>query len=214
MQLWARMATAQHQQQQQQQALSAQPPHAPITGLASNLRPHYFSTVKPSSTPLSNHTNLSAVLSGKHTSSSLAYPSPPPSPKLGATAPRDVQNSQHALIAAMASQTLFQKLGSAFWEAFSGSTHPSMSSPGASGSRQQAWDAEKVRRVLEGKAIVKVVDIEDMPTPASAPAMSRAQVQTAPVQAPMAATAKDRCSCVSVTDILEESMRALSLGKK
>ncbi|ELU35690.1 hypothetical protein AG1IA_10280 [Rhizoctonia solani AG-1 IA] len=56
---------------------------------------------------------------------------------------------QAALAASLASQTLLQRMGSAFWDAFS--TGPS-----------RDVDTNKVRRVLEGKAIVKVVDVDGL----------------------------------------------------
>lgn len=43
-------------------------------------------------------------------------------------------------------------MGSAFWDAFAGT-------PSAMGS---SWDAEKVCGVLEGKAVVRVVDVEKL----------------------------------------------------
>lgn len=110
-------------------------------------------------------------------SPSRAYPTPPASPKL--------PSKEQAAAAAIASQTLFSKLGSAFWEAFSGSpAHPSAT---------RQWDAEKVRKVLDGSAVVKVVDVDAPALPSSAKT--------------------DKPSC-ALTDILEESMRSLTLNKK
>ncbi|KAI0062629.1 hypothetical protein BV25DRAFT_1825136 [Artomyces pyxidatus] len=204
MQLWTRMA-----QQQQQQSHAAAQPHAPITGLASNLRPHYFAAAPKAASP-----SLSALLSGKHSSSSsaaAAYPSPPASPKMGSTSlPYSSSNNnanaptpQQAMLAAMASQTLFQRLGGAFWQAFSGS-NTSSSSQSASG-RPPMWDAEKIKRVLEGKAVVKVVDIEPV----------QEKVRPAPVPRACSSRLAD-CAreCCPMTNALEESMRALTLGKK
>lgn len=54
---------------------------------------------------------------------------------------------QVASFATLVSQTLLSRMGSAFWDAFSGKTG--------------AVDTDKVRRVLEGKAVVRVVDVED-----------------------------------------------------
>ena len=131
----------------------------------------------------------------------------------------------------MASQTLVQRLGSAFWQAFSGSS-PSPSSPSsASGAgpsmtqRVPAWDADKVRRVLEGTAVVRVVDVELSSSPSSplssgkaatvaakAAAKEAKEVQTQaqqPACANFCATARE-----TGLGVLEESMRALTLGKK
>jgi len=55
---------------------------------------------------------------------------------------------QQAVIASIASQTFMQKFTSAFWDAFSS---PSSAS-------KKDWDHEKVRKVLEGKAVVRIVD--------------------------------------------------------
>lgn len=54
---------------------------------------------------------------------------------------------QVASFATLVSQTLLSRMGSAFWDAFSG--------------KAGAVDTDKVRRVLEGKAVVRVVDVED-----------------------------------------------------
>lgn len=142
MQLWTRMGQQQALNRQQQQLQQTNPT---ISGLASNIRPHFFQS-----------NNLSSVLSGK--SASSAYPTPPASPRLSSTSPSSTSTrsaqptveQQQAMLAAMASQTLVRKLGSAFWDAFSGS----------SSSAKKEWDADKVRKVLEGKAVVRVVDVE------------------------------------------------------
>ncbi|KAH0834732.1 hypothetical protein J3R83DRAFT_10292 [Lanmaoa asiatica] len=135
-------------------------------GLASNLKPHFFNSTSKANT---------------------AYPTPPASPKL--------PSKEHAAAAAIASQTLFGKLGSAFWEAFSGSpSHTSAS---------KNWDAEKVRKVLEGRAVVRVVDV-DAPVPARVPS---------PVSSASSPAKPDKPSC-NLTEILEESMRSLTLNKK
>jgi len=131
----------------------------------------------------------------------------------------------------MASQTLVQRLGTAFWQAFSGSSpsSPPSSASGAGPSMTQrvpAWDADKVRRVLEGTAVVRVVDVElssssssplssgKMPSTvvAKAAAKEAKEVQTQaqqPACANFCATARE-----TGLGVLEESMRALTLGKK
>ena len=146
------------------------------------------------------------------------------------------KEQQQAMLAAMASQTVFRKLGSAFWEAFTGS---SSSSSGLSGSSSSAsssssysaysphsgnWDQDKVQRVLEGKAVLRVVDVEP-PTAAVAPAAAAAVVPTPVSATPTPASprvsakwcddaAAKRCAAkAAVCDILEESMRSLTLGK-
>ena len=142
------------------------------------------------------------------------------------------------MLAAMASQTLFRKLGNAVWDAFIGS--PSHSS---SSSSRGDWDADKVRKILEGKAVLRVVDVE--PATVSGAAATSASVSTlsaSPKRTGVASrsslgqsrsTAASTSSTSSnlphptedsgkiccktkaaVCDILEESMRSLSLGKK
>ncbi|KAI0088981.1 hypothetical protein BDY19DRAFT_985376 [Irpex rosettiformis] len=163
MQLWTRMGQQQAAYQQRQpqgqtsSASKSTPP--PLSGLASGLRPHYFA----------KNATLSGMLSGK--SASNAYPTPPASPALH---PSNTHNhkvnaqqsaaAQQAMLASMASQTLCSKLGSAFWDAFSGEPSNRL------GSSRSAWDAEKVRKVLEGKAVVRVVDVEPKSTTTSTPA--------------------------------------------
>jgi bZIP-type transcription factor MBZ1 len=106
------------------------------------------------------------------------------------------QQMYAAAIATTASQTLLGKLGSAFWDAFSGSS-------GSGASSSKAWDADKVRKVLEGKAVVKVVDVEpEMP---KTPKMSPNVV--------MKKEEKEVNSC-HMSALLEESMRSLTLSTK
>lgn len=278
MHLWGKMAAQHHahqnqqqqnlllqqqQQQQQQLLLQQQQNQYNITGLASNLRPAFFAPP-----PLSS---LSALLSGKHspssvypsppyTSSSLppssppppyhstgytsgaggnsgktgrsGYPSPPPSPVLGIKSgiaeklererererdrERERQQQQQmqeqqqtVMYAALASQTLLKKLGSAFWDAFSGGSGPAT---GTSAVGVKAWDAEKVRKVLEGKAVVRVVDIEEPPVQVSRIPESTASTSVAKPELRRCERG-GRCK-EAVVDILEESMRSLSVGKK
>lgn len=217
MQLWSRMA---QQQQHQANSIQQQQPTSPsLTGLAAGLRPHYFSsaaTLRSSSSPA-----LTSLLSGKHHPSSLAsiYPTPPTSPNgsTSASASTSSPTPQQAALASMASQTLVQRLGSAFWQAFSGSSstspHPiSVAGTGAT-PRVPAWDADKIRRVLEGTAVVRVVDVE---SPSNAQAVKTEKngkevAKEVEHSQPHPACAKIRETGLGV---LEESMRALTLGKK
>lgn len=115
--------------------------------------------------------SLSEILSGKSSAKAGPSSSKPASPAPG---------PEHAMLAAVASQTLLGKMSSAFWDAFAG---PATGSTPAG--KKPDWDADKVRRVLEGTAVVRVVDVEaPKPKPAD----------------PAAA--------------LEESMRSLSLHKE
>ena len=172
------------------------------------------------------------------------------------------------MLAAMASQTLFRKLGNAVWDAFIGGSSSTHSSSSSSSSSRGDWDAEKVRKVLEGKAVLRVVDVEPAAAAAAVPTggaatsavssthstpsspkwtgvplrsslgQSRSStITTTAATAVVAATtlssavasssssnqphaiedgSKKCCSITkaAVCDILEESMRSLSLGKK
>ncbi|EGN92495.1 hypothetical protein SERLA73DRAFT_190971 [Serpula lacrymans var. lacrymans S7.3] len=198
MQLWGKMAAQQHAQQHYQQHPTTPPHSPPLTGLASGLRPHYFTSSKGQST----------ILSGKN-----AYPTPPNSPPLSSrslpysssASAATKEQQQHAIYAAIASQTLLGRLGSAFWDAFSGSTGPSNNG----GRVTPSWDAEKVRKVLEGKAVVKVVDVDGSALAPKVPVATPRPISrsTSPI------CPRARCT-ETLTDILEESMRSLTLNKK
>src|SRR6266404_7962156 len=141
MQLWTRMAQ-QHQQHQLSAASQHQQPSLPpLSGLAAGLRPHYFSSAQNMRSSTTAPT-LSSLLSGKHSHSSIftsaststssagasAYPTPPASPKPTSTFSSSAPSPQHAALATMASQTLVQRLGGAFWHAFAGSPSQASSS--------------------------------------------------------------------------------------
>ncbi|EKM56391.1 uncharacterized protein PHACADRAFT_253478 [Phanerochaete carnosa HHB-10118-sp] len=169
MHLWTRMAQQQAQfraAQSQQHPDGSRSPSPHLTGLATNLRPHYFAK---------NSSVLSTVLSGK--SAAGAYPSPPSSPAtthttLPGQVPAKQQitpTPQQAMLAGMASQTLLGKLGSAFWDAFSGG------SPANS-----KLDTDKVRKVLEGKAVLRVVDVDAPHAPMQQPLASASNERIIP----------------------------------
>jgi bZIP-type transcription factor MBZ1 len=158
--------------------------------------PQYFTS------PRVPTSSVSSVLSGKHTSN---FPSPSSLPELDPTTPpftssTELPTPQQALLASMASQTLLQQLGGAFWQAFM----TQLPSNGASDAGTPTWDADKIRRVLEGKAIVSIVDIEP-----------EVDVRASPVSAPThdATTLESSKGC-GLTAVLEESMCALSLSKE
>ena len=129
----------------------------------------------------------------------------------------------HAVLAALASQTLLQKMSSAFWDAFSGSGSSSSSGglKGIRGAAQtHAWDAEKVRKVLEGKAVLKVVDVdqpavssrataESVSMPSSPTILSNPTGLTTSASVPTSPRVK---ASIGGADVLEEKMRGLSLG--
>jgi hypothetical protein len=192
MQLWSRLS--------QYQPTQSHPQSPPITGLAAGLRPHYFTS------PHASSSSISSLLRGKHAS---IYPSPPSSPKLDPAAPsltssKEVPTAQQAMLAAMASQTLLQQLGRAFWQAFTARSPSHEADPTTNA---PSWDADKIRRVLEGKAVVSVVDIEPEVKVVAATVSS---TQTLPNSANTHECAK---GC-GPTAALEESMRTLSLSKE
>ena len=105
----------------------------------------------------------------------------------------------------MASETLLQQLGGAFWQAFMTQLPSNGASPNAD---TPTWDADKIRRVLEGKAIVSIVDVEP-----------EADVRASPVSAPThtlpnEATTLESSKGCGLTTVLEEGMCALSLDKE
>ena len=163
------------------------------------------SQLQPS--PHAPTSSASSVLSGKHT---FNYPSPPSSPQLDPTTPpftssNEIPTPQQAMLASMASQTLLQQLGSAFWQAFMTQLPSNGESPNAG---TPSWDADKIRRVLEGKAVLSVVDVE--------PEMDiRASPVSPPTHTlPNDATTHESSKGCGLTTVLEESMRALSLSKE
>ena len=186
MQLWGRMAReagAQQAQQRQQAQTVAQ------NQLTSALRPAFFTTSslanKERDAIPTKHTppTLSSLLSSKIPGAPITMSSsssPSPSSRTSEIQP------QHAMLASIASQTLLSKMGSAFLDAFarpSSSASPVSSSSGTARGAKGDWDHDKVRKVLEGKAVVRVVDVDTPPVLGS-----------------------------SGADVLEESMRSLSLA--
>ena len=191
MHLWSRLAQIQPTQSQQL------PPF--VNGWTTGHSLHHLMSPHNSSSP-----SISALLSGKHSS---AYPTPSTLLNLGsASAPlpslKETFTPLQALLATMVSQALLQRLGSTFLQAFVGDS-PSGTTPHA-----PTWDAEKIRRVLEGNAVVKIVDIEP-----------EDKVGTTPIGAsiPTLSNSLEARECAKdsgLTTVLEDSMRALSLGKK
>jgi bZIP-type transcription factor MBZ1 len=92
----------------------------------------------------------------------------------------------------MASQTLLQQLGGAFWQAFTSTAGTTETTLDAC---VPTWDAEKIRRVLEGRAVVRVVDVE-------------AEEKTTLDDTTTQESSSKECP------VLEESMCALSLDRK
>lgn len=149
---------------------SSSPSHSPnLSGLANGLRPAYFSSKDSAlASPTSSKTPFSSLLSGKGILPYHSLPTPPASPKVGEKEraqqtqqrAQTQQAQQQAMLASLASQTLLQKMGQAFWDAFSGSSSSSSAQGHSATGATRSWDADKVRRVLEGKAVLRVVDVE------------------------------------------------------
>lgn len=179
MSLWSNVGT----QKQQQQHQPHQAPH--LNGLAAALLPHYFAaaTTKPST---------SLVVGSKAPKHQTPTPNYEPSQRA---------TPQEAMLASLASQTLLTKLGSAFWEAFSGQ------------SPRKGVDADKVRKVLEGKAVVRVVDVDEPPSQSKLKRVATTTPITASPKVPQKSVDLKSCQ-TRATELLEESMRSLSISKR
>ncbi|CEL60341.1 hypothetical protein RSOLAG1IB_09559 [Rhizoctonia solani AG-1 IB] len=147
---FAQAAAAQQQQQQIQQQ------QAQLSGLAAGVRPAYFTSTKDKASGEEN--KLASAMAGlaldKRGAGALSEKKGASvfSEKTGGGLPSEKKGTtpqQAAFAASLASQTLFQRMGSAFWDAFS------------SGPSKDV-DTNKVRRVLEGKAVVRVVDVDGL----------------------------------------------------
>ncbi|KAK0229513.1 hypothetical protein EDD85DRAFT_130667 [Armillaria nabsnona] len=204
MHLWSKMASQQMSQQQPQYPPSPSSPptlnnllflpspftnlslpfHSmPLHGLASFMGPKHSQTshkanlpLPPSSPPMMSNT-LSTVLSRKQSILSQGG--------LGRKSPPPTKEQEQALIAALAGQTLLKRPSGGFWVAFSGS--------GSSSSRR--IDVDKVRKALEGKAVVQIVDVDVEPRKE----MGRTVLREA-------------CLVMAILD--ESTMKSLTLEKK
>lgn len=218
MQLWSKMAAAGHVPQQplqQQQALFNTYSTSVAGGtssLANQLRPAFFDTPDSSSASASSskkpNSSLSALLAGK-TASSLATsshcPTPPTSPNAkpatlpsGSSASSAQQAQQYA-----AAASLVSRMSSAFSNAFAQPSTSSSSTASTSASAARAWDMEKVRKVLEGKAVLKVVDVDQLQPPAA---------PSATIATSSALKKSPLLRAKSVDPGLEEKMSRLSLN--
>ena len=104
----------------------------------------------------------------------------------------------------MAGQTLVSRLGSAFWDAFAGN-----------GPNNKGVDADKVRRVLDGSAVVRVVDVDEpAPRAPSSPRVAATATSPKPPAMPRMATGLGACERENAFDVLSGAFGALSLGKK
>ncbi|KAJ6475830.1 hypothetical protein C8R47DRAFT_670719 [Mycena vitilis] len=191
------------------------PPHSPpfpLSGLAGGLRPKYFSSpASGSGSGNAGANGLAASLAGLSLSSKGGVLQQQQQRQRESAREKEREREsakererESAMYAAMASQTLLKRLGGAFWDAFSGAGEKN-AALGASGAAAKGWDAEKVRKVLEGKAVVRVVDVDQLPP---SPKMS-------PIASPRMSPVVEKKHCHGqLAEVLEESMRSLSLGKK
>ncbi|KIY62708.1 hypothetical protein CYLTODRAFT_494451 [Cylindrobasidium torrendii FP15055 ss-10] len=148
-----------------------------LHGLASQMGVKYFRGEKQALSP------LGSVFSGK----------PSAKPSQGKKSiDKQSPTPEQAIVATLAHQTLAKRLGGAFWEAFSGT-------PASTGEKPAPMDVEKVRKVLEGSAVVRVVDV--------APAKKEPVVMKKEVVVKKEAV-DPLCA------LLEESMRSLTISKK
>ena len=74
-------------------------------------------------------------------------------------------------------------------------------------------DADKVRRVLEGKAVVKVVDVDESTSQPKPKRVTTTASLTASPKVPQKPVDLKSCQ-TCVTELLEESMRSLSISKR
>lgn len=198
MQLWSKMAAAGHvppaQQQQPTQQQQQQLFNTYSSGLTGQLRPAFFDTPESSasgsSSKKASSSSLSAILAGKTASnlaasSSSSHPAPPTSPNPKAAAlPTNAQQAA----AAAAAASLVTRMSSAFRDAFA---QPA----------SKSWDVEKVKKVLEGKAVLKVVDVDQLHHMHVPTATSTAVMKKSPL-----------LRAKSVDPGLEEKMSRLSLN--
>jgi hypothetical protein len=167
MQLWqnvARQGALIRAQQPQNTAPTTQP-ITQTNPLTAHLLPAFFQepTLKPAQSSRAS-SSLFGLLSGKSQNGLNTPPTTPPPVTMALPTSAEKQingtNAQAAYMAALASQTLLSRMTNAFWDAFSGAPTPAPANRSSS-SDSRNWDVEKVRRVLEGKAVVRVVDVDE-----------------------------------------------------
>lgn len=164
MQLWNNVARQRPMAQPliMQQPLSNNTNLFARTSLAQAMQPLYLS--EPASKPSASTTPAAKPsLFGLLGTKGLVTPPPTPAPSVVHTIPG--VTPQTAYMATLASQTIISRMTSAFWDAFSGTGAPSVSARlPAPGGALPNWDVDKVRKVLEGKAVVRVVDVDNEKT--------------------------------------------------
>ncbi|KAK1216095.1 hypothetical protein PQX77_021273 [Marasmius sp. AFHP31] len=191
-------------------------PKASLTGrsLASQLKPHYFVSSQkanlPPSSPTPGFSSLSKVLGTGFLGSGPGVGALGKKPAPSTATAEQQQQIMYAATATLASQTLLGKLGGAFWDAFSGGSGDAPS-PSPLSSRR-SWDADKVRKVLEGKAVVKVVDVDEPQTPVAKPVTVKTEVPPSPVLGP--SLTRKEVPGSDLCHMLEEKMKSLTLAKK
>lgn len=152
---------------------------SPTLALASaNVGPHYFATPAVSATRTAVNTSLQVVKKGD-TKASAPIPS-----------------AAQAALATSLSQGLVSKLSTAFWDAFA----PKAPSP-------KLVDIEKVRRVLEGKAELRVVDVEGVNVESLEETLKAMSLSGA-------STSSSSIKKTTSIEALEEGLKGMSLRKK
>lgn len=184
MQLWQKMA---------REAGAAQKDHSSLTASSP-------SSSSSSSTWASSPLGIASAQVGPH-----YFTSPKHSLALVKAEDTKVVNPVHAAAAATTvSQTIVSKLSGAFWDAFS--PKPAVSIAPFSTS---AIDVDKVRKVLEGKAVVRVVDVENNNIAQLEEGMKAVSL----VSGRKSPSLKRSASSNTSVETLEEGLKAMNLNR-
>ena len=112
---------------------------------------------------------------------------------------------QAAAAATTVSQTIVSKLSGAFWDAFSPKPAVSLSKAPSSA---PAIDVDKVRKVLEGKAVVRVVDVEN-----NIAQLEEGMKAVSLVSGRKSPSLKRSANSGASVDTLEEGLKSMSLNR-
>ena len=74
-------------------------------------------------------------------------------------------------------------------------------------------DADKVRKVLEGKAVIQVVDVDEPASQSKPKRATNVSLMTTSPKVPQKPVDIKSCQA-RATELLEESMRSLSISKR
>ncbi|KAJ3996831.1 hypothetical protein F5050DRAFT_1570721 [Lentinula boryana] len=203
MQLWTKMAASSSQASHTSQ--SSPPQHSSHSNSNSSTYAQQRKALERELSTSSPVFGGSFAASSTHSSPNL--PKAVPTKQQQQQQVQQAQNAMYAALASTASQTLMRRLGNAFWDAFSGSSSGSSSSLPGAHLHMKPWDADKVRKVLEGKAVIKVVDVDE-------PVQHTVKREPLTPMLPSPSSSSDCDKSCSMTALLEESMRSLTLAKK